>query len=327
MINPNAELEKAQDCLRSGDFKRALKLSKGLSRAVPKSPVPLNIAGIALTGLNKPADSLSYFKKAIAIEPGFHDARKNAAQALVSMGKPDKALQWLEVPKKQTPGDPVVWYLMTQCRMGLNQPDKAMEAVNTVIDLQPGQARGYFLRARVFLQIGYLRDAISDLEKVLEIDPSNIAAMTEISLPLARQLRSDEALAVVEKAVSLQPDASAARLRLASQLVETGRGPEAVQQYQEVLKSDHGNAFALESLVELLDGDDVAGLEEAAMRALKSAPRRSEERATLQYALYRILLGQERGPRFGSFAALYGVRETAALIASALDGSLYADNN
>lgn len=40
-------------------------------------------------------------------------------------------------------------------------------------------------------------------------------------------------------------------------------------------------------------------------------------------ALYRILLGQERGPRFGSFAALYGVKETAALIASALDGSLY----
>lgn len=44
-------------------------------------------------------------------------------------------------------------------------------------------------------------------------------------------------------------------------------------------------------------------------------------------ALYRILLGQERGPRFGSFAALYGVKETADLIASALDGSLYAEHN
>lgn len=42
-------------------------------------------------------------------------------------------------------------------------------------------------------------------------------------------------------------------------------------------------------------------------------------------ALYRTLLGQERGPRFGSFAALYGVKETAALIAKALDGSLYKE--
>ena len=44
-------------------------------------------------------------------------------------------------------------------------------------------------------------------------------------------------------------------------------------------------------------------------------------------ALYRTLIGQERGPRFGSFAALYGVKETAALIASALDGSLYKQNS
>ncbi len=38
--------------------------------------------------------------------------------------------------------------------------------------------------------------------------------------------------------------------------------------------------------------------------------------------LYQILLGQERGPRFGSFAALYGVEETAEMIESALEGRL-----
>tara|TARA_R110000824_G_scaffold360153_1_gene547865 strand:+ start:1505 stop:3130 length:1626 start_codon:yes stop_codon:yes gene_type:complete len=35
-------------------------------------------------------------------------------------------------------------------------------------------------------------------------------------------------------------------------------------------------------------------------------------------ALYEVLLGQEQGPRFGSFAALYGVAETATLIDEAL---------
>jgi lysyl-tRNA synthetase, class I len=42
--------------------------------------------------------------------------------------------------------------------------------------------------------------------------------------------------------------------------------------------------------------------------------------------LYAILLGQERGPRFGSFAALYGVEETRRLIAKGLDGSLRAEH-
>jgi lysyl-tRNA synthetase, class I len=38
--------------------------------------------------------------------------------------------------------------------------------------------------------------------------------------------------------------------------------------------------------------------------------------------LYQVLLGEERGPRFGSFAALYGIANTRALIGKALKGEL-----
>jgi hypothetical protein len=38
--------------------------------------------------------------------------------------------------------------------------------------------------------------------------------------------------------------------------------------------------------------------------------------------LYRVLLGESRGPRFGSFVALYGIEETRALIANAMSGEL-----
>ena len=41
-------------------------------------------------------------------------------------------------------------------------------------------------------------------------------------------------------------------------------------------------------------------------------------------ALYQVLLGQDQGPRFGSFVVLYGVGETRALIARALAGELAA---
>jgi lysyl-tRNA synthetase class 1 len=40
--------------------------------------------------------------------------------------------------------------------------------------------------------------------------------------------------------------------------------------------------------------------------------------------LYEVLLGEKRGPRFGSFVALYGVNETRALIAKALAGDFLA---
>ena len=38
--------------------------------------------------------------------------------------------------------------------------------------------------------------------------------------------------------------------------------------------------------------------------------------------IYQVLIGQERGPRFGSFSALYGIAETRALIGRALAGEL-----
>jgi lysyl-tRNA synthetase class 1 len=38
--------------------------------------------------------------------------------------------------------------------------------------------------------------------------------------------------------------------------------------------------------------------------------------------IYQVLIGQERGPRFGSFVALYGIAETRALIGRALAGEL-----
>jgi len=40
--------------------------------------------------------------------------------------------------------------------------------------------------------------------------------------------------------------------------------------------------------------------------------------------IYQVLLGQDQGPRFGSFIALYGIAETRALIAKGLAGELSA---
>jgi lysyl-tRNA synthetase class 1 len=44
-------------------------------------------------------------------------------------------------------------------------------------------------------------------------------------------------------------------------------------------------------------------------------------------AIYEVLLGEEKGPRFGSFISLYGVPETRTLIDKALSGKLLAATN
>ncbi len=54
------------------------------------------------------------------------------------------------------------------------------------------------------------------------------------------------------------------------------------------------------------------------LKAKGATPERPGVSGDWFNAIYQILLGEPRGPRFGSFAALYGVGNTRALIQKAL---------
>ena len=53
-----------------------------------------------------------------------------------------------------------------------------------------------------------------------------------------------------------------------------------------------------------------------------ATPEKPGVSSTWFNAIYNVLLGEEKGPRFGSFIELYGIEETRALIAKALAGEL-----
>ncbi|CAF25529.1 lysine--tRNA ligase [Bartonella quintana] len=82
----------------------------------------------------------------------------------------------------------------------------------------------------------------------------------------------------------------------------------------------------LANLPETADGDtfqnallDVARLTERYQDHNKKSPEGGPGVSNVFFQmLYEVLLGQERGPRLGSFIALYGVNEVRALIAEAL---------
>jgi lysyl-tRNA synthetase class 1 len=88
-------------------------------------------------------------------------------------------------------------------------------------------------------------------------------------------------------------------------------------------------------LAELPPGSDAETIQNAVLDVARAIPRYQDQEKTGPSGgpgvslvwfstLYQILLGQERGPRFGSFASIYGIPETRALIARALAGELVA---
>ncbi len=89
---------------------------------------------------------------------------------------------------------------------------------------------------------------------------------------------------------------------------------------------DEREQKALAALADKLEKLDTGLEPEDYMTAVFDAGKengydKSELRDWFQ-ALYQVLLGQDQGPRFGSFIALYGPKETVGLIRNALDGKL-----
>ena len=90
-----------------------------------------------------------------------------------------------------------------------------------------------------------------------------------------------------------------------------------------------------ETLGSLPADADGAAIQNAALNVARAIPRYQDHEkkspeggpgvsVAFFQMIYQVLLGQERGPRFGSFVELFGIAETRALIGRALAGELAA---
>ncbi|PCK00457.1 MAG: lysine--tRNA ligase [Zetaproteobacteria bacterium] len=92
--------------------------------------------------------------------------------------------------------------------------------------------------------------------------------------------------------------------------------------------ADEREREALSALANALDNIESGLSAEEYMSMVFTAGKENgyekDELRTWFQALYQILLGQDQGPRFGSFIALYGTDKTVSLIRNALEGKLAA---
>lgn len=92
------------------------------------------------------------------------------------------------------------------------------------------------------------------------------------------------------------------------------------KQYRKASPEEAAALDDLRKLLEALPADaDAAAVQDAVYEVGKRHPVFADLKAWFK-ALYEILLGQDQGPRMGSFIALYGVPETIALLKKAVAG-------
>ncbi|QAX29358.1 tetratricopeptide repeat-containing sulfotransferase family protein [Leisingera sp. NJS204] len=282
------DLQAAFGFLNQGKFKQALKQSKaGMKRHKTHPDFP-NIAGISLSGLGKHRDAVPHFKKALALAPGFHDARKNLAQTLLFLQQGGTAMKLLDRVLADLPDDQGALYLKAQAQLVQNDPEAAIATASDALARDGKQPRMLRLRAMAWKNLGDEKAALEDYQATLRLNPDDVDALTNISLPLARLMRQDEATEAAQKAVALAPENLEARRRLASQLISNGESDAARTHCLAILDLDPKDSQVLEMLARLNSREQNAELLPVAQKALKAAAPRSLDRANVSFALARI---------------------------------------
>jgi len=287
-MTPQTPFMTAQTQLLQGDYKSALKTVKPAMARHPKDARYPNLAGLAMCGLGQQRGAIPMFQKAIRLDPGFADAQRNMAQTLILLDLPEKALKLLDRMVAIHPEDEGAHYLQAQALANLGLTEAAEAAASRAAELAPKQPRNFNLRGVLRNTLGQTDLALEDFETALALDPANVDTLINISLPLARQTRYDEALEAARRAVTLAPAHIGAHLRLAAGYLEAGDKAAARAEYLQVLALAPRNAEAIEWLAALQSREENASLSQTARAALKRAGSKHQDRASLNFALARM---------------------------------------
>jgi len=263
-----------------GDVASARKLYEQILRQTPHHFDSLHLLG--LTHVQEGALELGvrYIAEAIEVRPDFAEAHYNLGNALLSLGKPERALASLERAIALSPRDPVYHfergnalkelgrraeakqsfeaalhlaprYAEAHNNIGilLKDDDRFAEALghyDKAISLKPRYAEAHSNRGNVLKELERFAEALASHDEALRLKPDYAEAHSNRGIALARLDRLEEALASHDRALQLKPDSAEAHNNRGNALKDLGRLDEALESYEHAirLKPDHAEAYS-----------------------------------------------------------------------------------
>jgi tetratricopeptide (TPR) repeat protein len=241
-------------------------------------------------------EAVAECRQALAIHPGYVDARATLARLLAGSGRPREALEQYAELIRYRPEREDFRLGRAALLLTTGEIDAAMPELRRISAEHPDLAEAHYQLGRALALSGDHPAAQAALRRSLELEPRQYPAW--IYLGIAQANGGDYAAAVesYRRAVAIQPDSREAHCNLAMALAEVGAAREAEAAYRRALEIDPGYALALAGLGGFLaqqgrDDEALAYMQ----RALSAAPDDPEIRRRCAPALARP--GRRTEPR------------------------------
>ncbi|MDJ0746695.1 MAG: tetratricopeptide repeat protein [Xenococcaceae cyanobacterium MO_167.B27] len=219
--------------------------------------------------------AISYYQKAIKLNPNFAGAYRNLARALTKAGKSEAATEyWLRAIELEAQGVKADEYL--QLGSNLIQQGKVKSAVNCyrrAIQLQPGLVEPYLKLGELFSHLEQYSQAEACYQQGLKNHPQNPQLHHALGLALANQQNWEGAIANYKTALQLQEDYWEAAHNIGEALSKKQSWSEAVPYYRQAIKLNPEFSWSYNNLGNaLLELQDWSEAVKVFLQAIKLKP-------------------------------------------------------
>jgi tetratricopeptide (TPR) repeat protein len=213
-----SQLSTAAEHLQQGRLEQAVRASKGVLAADPRSAPAHMLLAMAYLGKGSTAmiaDAKAELQQALDLDPELLMARFYLARLYFDQGLSEKAQEQLQLGLKQRPGLPDFLSLLGEVRRELGDPAASVELNRKAIERGATQTPAHYFLALAYLDLKQEQPAIAEFEKAIRsplVTPETYTALASLYIKKQRFVEAED---LCRKAVAMDPSRPDAYLNLA----------------------------------------------------------------------------------------------------------------
>jgi len=230
---------------RAGRLREAITSYDALLQRRPNDADLLQLMGVALAQLGRPADGIPFLARSLELKPDRPLVWLNLAQALLTTGRAEEALQACDraIALDRTLAGA---YRSKAAALGaLGRGEEALANAGQAVRLAMKDPGAHADLGAALVAVGREREALECFDRAIAMDPHLAPAHYNRALLLGRLGDHTRALQSYDRAIALQPQHAALHSNRGNMLKDLGRLQEAVQSYSLALAIEPGNAETL----------------------------------------------------------------------------------
>jgi tetratricopeptide (TPR) repeat protein len=242
--------------------------------------------GWILDDQGKLDEAVPYYRRAVELQPAFHEAWNNLGCAYATRKQYAEALPCFEAALRLKPGDVEFQKNVAGALTELGRNDELISRLQSILEKQPRNPEARTGLGLALARRNRFAEAIPHLEQSLKENPQQPIVHYNLATALARAGRADEAMRHYEIAVHKNPDYAEAQGDLGLALARKGKLPEAASHLRIAVRLKPENLNLQCTLAKALAAQQQIEEAIALYRGvLQSAPTNAEAHAGLGLVL------------------------------------------